>query len=148
MKATAGCTPEVVFGMPGTSAQLARLRCCPGEHSPCSEKPSYPPGPPRPPTRCRRGLQPSWTARSTPRSCAPTRSPSASTLAIRLDRVPDGFGDEVPVDETDPKALRREWLRQLHLWADYSPEEVFALKAGALMLGGVLVALLIAVAVI
>jgi hypothetical protein len=72
----------------------------------------------------------------------------AHALAVRLDRVPDGFGDEVPVDETDPKALRREWLRLLRLWADYSPEEVFALKAGALMLGGVLVALLIAVAAI
>jgi hypothetical protein len=72
----------------------------------------------------------------------------AHALAVRLDRVPDGFGDEAAVDETDPQALRREWLRQLHQWADYSPEEVFALKAGALMLGGVLAALLIVVAVI
>jgi hypothetical protein len=72
----------------------------------------------------------------------------AHALALRLDRVPEGFGDEIAVDETDPKALRREWLRQLRQWADYSPEEVFALKAGALMLGAVLVGLLIVVAVI
>lgn len=69
-------------------------------------------------------------------------------LAVRLDRLPGGFGDEAAVDEADPKALRLEWLRQFHLWADYNPEEVFALKAGALMLGGVLVVLLIVVAVI
>ena len=72
----------------------------------------------------------------------------AHALAVRFDRVPDSFGVDVALDEADPKALRREWLRQLHLWADYSPEQVFALKAGALMLGAVLAVLLIVVAVI
>jgi hypothetical protein len=72
----------------------------------------------------------------------------AHGLAVRLDRVPEGFGDDAPVNEADAGAVRREWLRLLRQWADYSPEEVFALKAGALMLGAVLVGLLIMVAVI
>ena len=69
-------------------------------------------------------------------------------LAVRLERLPVGFGDAGPVDEADPRALRREWLRQLRLWADSSPEELFALKAGALMLGAAIAAMLIVVAVI
>jgi hypothetical protein len=51
--------------------------------------------------------------------------------AERLDALPQEFGDTVPVDTTDPVALRREWLRQLRMWASYNPEDVFALKAGA-----------------
>ena len=72
----------------------------------------------------------------------------AHALAVRLDRVPESFGDAAPVDENDAGAVRREWLRQLHQWADYSPEEVFALKAGGLMLAVVVVILLVVVAVI
>lgn len=67
-------------------------------------------------------------------------------LAVRFDRVPQEFGEEAPVDEADPKALRREWLRQLELWAGYNPEEVFAWKAGAAVFGAVLVVLVIFVA--
>lgn len=49
----------------------------------------------------------------------------------RLDLVPDEFGKESPVDETDADAVRAEWRRQLELWIAYNPEEVFALKIGA-----------------
>jgi hypothetical protein len=35
-----------------------------------------------------------------------------------------------------------EWRRQLRLWAAYNPEEVLALKAGAVALGLALVVLL------
>ncbi|WP_309091436.1 hypothetical protein [Phenylobacterium sp.] len=67
-------------------------------------------------------------------------------LAVRLDRVPPEFGDAEPVDETDPKALRREWARQYRIWADSSPEQLFAIKVGALLLGGPLLVLLIFIA--
>ena len=67
-------------------------------------------------------------------------------LAIQLDRVPQEFGDADPVDETDPKALRREWRRQFRIWADSSPEQLFAIKVGAVLLGGTIVLLLAFVA--
>ena len=70
----------------------------------------------------------------------------AHGLAVRLDRVPQEFGDADPVDEADPKALRREWRRQFQIWADSSPEQLFALKVGAVLLGGPLVLLLIFIA--
>ncbi len=70
----------------------------------------------------------------------------AHGLAVRLDRVPQEFGDADPVDEADPKALRREWLRQFQIWADSSPEQLFALKVGAVLLGGPLLLLLIFIA--
>ena len=69
-------------------------------------------------------------------------------LAVRLEQLPDGFGDATPVDETDPRAVRAEWRRQFHLWVDYSPEQVFALKAGALILGAALAVVLAAIAFI
>src|SRR5688500_10003177 len=72
----------------------------------------------------------------------------AHALAVRLDRVPETFGEETAVDETDARAVRAEWVRLVRAWADYSPEEVFALKAGALGLAGVLALLLVVVAVI
>lgn len=66
----------------------------------------------------------------------------AHALAVRFDLAPAEFGDADPVDDTDPAALRREWLRQLRMWASYNPEDVFALKAAALVgvlaLGGLL----------
>ena len=71
----------------------------------------------------------------------------AHALAVALDRVPDEFGDAEPVDERDAAALRREWLRHLRIWADSSPEQVFALKAGGLMLGVALAAVVLAIAV-
>ena len=72
----------------------------------------------------------------------------AHGLAIRFDQVPTTFGDEAFVDEGDAAQVRHEWLRQLRVWADCSPEEVFTLKAGALMLGGVLALLLVVIAVV
>lgn len=67
-------------------------------------------------------------------------------LAVRLDEVPPEFGDAIPVDQTDPRALRREWLRQARLWATYNPEDVFALKAGALVGGAALLGVVAMVA--
>jgi len=55
----------------------------------------------------------------------------AHALAVKLDRLPEEFGRETPVDESDPKAVAREWLRQLRLWVAYNPEEVFAIKVWA-----------------
>jgi hypothetical protein len=65
----------------------------------------------------------------------------AHRFADRADRLPSEFGKAGPVDEADPQALRREWLRCLRLWADYNPEEVFALKVGAALLGGAVIIL-------
>lgn len=70
----------------------------------------------------------------------------AHALAVRLDRVPPEFGDGDPVDETDPQALAREWRRQYRIWADSSPEQLFAIKVGAVLLGGALIVLLIFIA--
>jgi hypothetical protein len=68
--------------------------------------------------------------------------------ADRMDLVPPEFGDEAPVDASDAKSLLREWLRQVKLWADYSPEQVLALKTGAIALAVALLALVILVGAI
>jgi hypothetical protein len=65
--------------------------------------------------------------------------------AERMDLVPTEFGDEAPVDRGDPRSLIKEWRRQARLWAGYNPEQVLALKAGAVALG---VALLVLVALV
>jgi hypothetical protein len=62
--------------------------------------------------------------------------------ADRLDLIPSEFGDGRPVDLQDPRAVVGEWRRQLRLWAAYNPEEVLALKAGAVALGLALLVLL------
>ncbi|MCR5875319.1 hypothetical protein LRS10_14685 [Phenylobacterium sp. J426] len=67
-------------------------------------------------------------------------------LAVRLDRVPSEFGDVAPVDETDPRAVRAEWLRQYRIWADSNPERLFAIKVGGLLLGVPLLVLLAVIA--
>jgi len=91
-----------------------------------------------------------WKSRLAPwiRRLVDAATLRAHDLAVRFDQLPPAFGDEGPVDEADAGAVRREWLRQLRLWAGSSPEEVFAIKAGALMLGGVLVLLLVVIAAI
>ena len=66
-------------------------------------------------------------------------------IADRFDRLPNEFGKNGPVDETDAGAVLGEWRRCLRLWADYSPEEVFALKWGAALLGAVAVGLWIVI---
>lgn len=70
----------------------------------------------------------------------------AHRLADRLEAVPPDFGAEAAVDETDAGAVRREWLRLVRQWADSSPEEVFAYKVGAALLGAALLGLLVLVA--
>jgi hypothetical protein len=65
--------------------------------------------------------------------------------AERMDLVPTEFGDETPVDRSDAQLLLREWRRQARLWASYNPEEMLALKAGAVALA---VALLVLVALV
>lgn len=65
--------------------------------------------------------------------------------ADRMDLVPTEFGGEAPVDRGDAGSLLKEWLRQARLWAAYSPEQVLALKAGAVALA---VALLVLVALV
>jgi hypothetical protein len=65
--------------------------------------------------------------------------------AERMDLTPTEFGDEGPVDRGDARSLVREWLRQARLWAGYNPEQLLALKAGAVVLGG---ALLVLVAIV
>jgi len=61
--------------------------------------------------------------------------------ADRMDLVPTEFGDEAPVDRGDAGSLLKEWVRQARLWAAYSPEQVLALKVGAVALGVALLAL-------
>lgn len=61
--------------------------------------------------------------------------------ADRLDLIPSEFGDETPVDTGDAWKVAAEWRRQLRLWAAYNPEEVLAMKAGAVTLGAALVIL-------
>lgn len=68
--------------------------------------------------------------------------------AERLDLLPAEFGDETPVDAEDAGSLLREWLRQVKLWAAYSPEQVLALKIGAGALALALVALIVLVGAI
>jgi len=65
--------------------------------------------------------------------------------ADRFDVIPTEFGEDVEVDQTDARAILREWLRQARLWAGYNPEEMFALKAGAVAVG---LALLMLVALV
>jgi hypothetical protein len=72
----------------------------------------------------------------------------AHRLADRFEWQPPEFGRESPVDEADPHAVLAEWIRCLRLWASYSPEQVFALKAGAAMLLTVLVALWVVIGLI
>jgi hypothetical protein len=68
--------------------------------------------------------------------------------AQRRDLVPAEFGEREPVDETDAAALVREWTRQARLWADYNPEEMLALKAGAIGLGAALLVLVVLIGAI
>ena len=68
--------------------------------------------------------------------------------AERLDMVPTEFGDETPVDRQDAGSLVTEWLRQARLWAGYNPEEMLALKAGAVALGVALLFLVVLVGAI
>jgi hypothetical protein len=66
----------------------------------------------------------------------------------RMDLVPGEFGRDAEVDQTDAGSLAREWLRQAKLWAGYNPEEMLALKAGALALGVALLLLIVLVGAI
>jgi hypothetical protein len=68
-------------------------------------------------------------------------------LAERLDLTPLEFGRAEPVDESDASAVFGEWLRLIRLWADYSPEQVFALKAGGALLLIAIVGMWIVIAV-
>ncbi len=68
-------------------------------------------------------------------------------IADRLDLVPPEFGREQPVDERNPDAVAAEWARYLRLWADYNPEEVFALKVGAALLIAAIVGLWLLIAI-
>jgi hypothetical protein len=69
-------------------------------------------------------------------------------LADRMDLVPAEFADDPSVDRSDARSLLREWRRQARLWASYNPEEMLALKAGAVALGLALVVLVALVAAI
>lgn len=62
-------------------------------------------------------------------------------LADRFDLLPPAFGEQAEIDEADARAVTSEWVRCLRLWADYSPEQVFALKVGAALLIAALVGL-------
>ena len=68
--------------------------------------------------------------------------------AERFDQVPPEFGEGVSVDPNDAGSVAREWLRQARIWAGYNPEEVLALKAGAVALGGMLLVLIILIGAI
>jgi hypothetical protein len=91
----------------------------------------------------------------------PTRTPAdrlkrASETAVvwlhrqadRMDLVPPEFGEETAVDTSDARSLLREWLRLAKLWAAYSPEQVLAIKTGAVALAVALIALVILVGAI
>jgi hypothetical protein len=60
-------------------------------------------------------------------------------LADRFELLPPEFGERAQVDEGDPDAVLAEWVRCVRQWADYSPEQVFALKVG----GGLFIATLV-----
>lgn len=107
-------------------------------------KAAVPAGPAEPPAKVRESLGHRLSRLG--RELLDAATLRAHTFAVRLDRVPQEFGDADPVDEKDPKALRSEWLRQYRIWAGASPEQLFAIKAGGLMLGAALVLLLIMVA--
>lgn len=83
-----------------------------------------------------------------PRRLADAATLRAHRLACRWDVTPQEFGRDAPVDEDDPQAVRREWLRQLRLWAAYNPEQVFALQVGAGLLLLLLAGLWIMIAAI
>jgi hypothetical protein len=68
--------------------------------------------------------------------------------ADRMDLVPPDFGEERPVDRDNAESLVKEWIRQARLWAGYNPEQVLALKAGAVALGVALMVLIILVGAI
>ncbi|MDB5444607.1 MAG: hypothetical protein JWP73_2983 [Phenylobacterium sp.] len=68
--------------------------------------------------------------------------------AERLDLVPTEFGAETSVDREDAGSLATEWLRQARLWAGYNPEQMLALKAGAVALGAALLFLVVLVGAI
>lgn len=68
-------------------------------------------------------------------------------MADRFDLVPPEFGREQPVDEADAGAVMTEWSRYFRLWADYNPEEIFALKVGAALLLAAIIALWLLIAI-
>lgn len=68
--------------------------------------------------------------------------------ADRMDLVPPEFGQEAEVDDHDAGSLLREWTRQAKLWAAYNPEEMLALKAGAVALGVALFVLIVIIGAI
>jgi hypothetical protein len=63
--------------------------------------------------------------------------------AERLDLIPPEFGQEAEIDAADARAVAREWVRQARLWAGYNPEQMLALKAGGVALGGALLVLVV-----
>ena len=65
--------------------------------------------------------------------------------ADRLDLVPPEFGQDSAVDDTDASSLLHEWLHQAKMWASYNPEQMLALKAGAVALGVALLVLVVLV---
>lgn len=72
----------------------------------------------------------------------------AHRLADRFDLVPPEFGRDAPVDQSDGRSVRIEWLRHFKLWAAYNPEEIFALKVGGGLLAAALIALWLAIAIL
>jgi len=104
----------------------------------------HPHAPPRPASSARGGGLRATAGRSLGRVAGRTVL-WLHGLADRHDLVPFDFGKEAEVDTADPRALAREWWRQARLWADYNPEEMFALKAGALALGLALIVLIVLV---
>lgn len=69
----------------------------------------------------------------------------AHRQADRFDLIPSDFGKETEVDPADAGSLAREWGRQLKLWMAYNPEEMLAIKAGAVALGVALIVLVVIV---
>jgi hypothetical protein len=100
---------------------------------------------PLPPKRSR---GPAGQARATLGRLGDRISLSAHQLANRFDLVPSEFGRDAPVDESNARSVRAEWVRHLKLWAAYNPEEVFALQVGCGLLGAAVVALWFAIALI
>jgi hypothetical protein len=85
------------------------------------------------------------------RAASALRTASDSTVlwlhrqADRFDLVPTEFGREAEVDPGDARSVAREWWRQARLWAAYNPEEMFALKVGAVAFGAALIGLVLLV---
>lgn len=85
------------------------------------------------------------------RSLRPTGEKTVLWLhrqADRMDLVPPEFGQEAEVDRESAGSLVKEWIRQAKLWAGYNPEEMLALKAGAVALGVALLVLVFLVGAI